>query len=81
MPDSSWQPELDPLSARELEILRHVAEGASDREIAEALFLSLNTIKWHNRQIYSKLGVASRTQAVALVSRKGLLAGGAVPWA
>jgi predicted ATPase/DNA-binding CsgD family transcriptional regulator len=68
-----WQPLLDPLTDRELEILRYVADGSSDREIAEALFLSLNTIKWHNRQIYSKLGVGSRTQAVALVSQAGLL--------
>jgi predicted ATPase/DNA-binding CsgD family transcriptional regulator len=56
-----------------LDILRRVADGRSDREIAEALFLSLNTIKWHNRQIYSKLGVSSRTQAVAVASQEGLL--------
>jgi len=68
-----WQLLVDPLTSRELEILRHIAEGSSDREIAEALFLSLNTIKWHNRQIYSKLGVGSRTQAVALASQEGLL--------
>lgn len=64
---------IDPLTARELEILSHLANGLSDREIAEELFLSLNTVKWHNRQIYSKLGVGSRTQAAALASKEGLL--------
>jgi len=73
MQDDFWQHRVDPLSSRELEILRLVADGSSDREIAEALFLSLNTIKWHNRQIYSKLGVSSRTQAVAMASQAGLM--------
>ena len=73
MQDEFWQHQVDPLSPRELEILRLVADGSSDREIAETLFLSLNTIKWHNRQIYSKLGVSSRTQAVALASQAGLM--------
>ena len=64
---------LDPLTGRELEILRHIAAGLSDHEIAEALFLSLNTIKWHNRQIYSKLDVGNRKQAVARAREEGLL--------
>jgi len=63
----------EPLSRREIEILRSIAQGASDREIAEAFFLSLNTIKWHNRQIYSKLGVANRKQAVEFALQAGLL--------
>lgn len=63
----------DALSRREIEILRYIARGSSDRETAQALFLSLNTIKWHNRQIYSKLGVASRKQAVELALQEGLL--------
>jgi len=79
MQDDYWQHQVDPLSERELEILRLVADGSSDREIAEALFLSLNTIKWHNRQIYSKLGVSSRTQAVALASQAGLMAAQSAP--
>lgn len=73
MQDDFRPPLLEPLTGREQEILRLVADGFSDREISEALFLSLHTIKWHNRQIYSKLGVTSRTQAVALASQKGLL--------
>ena len=73
MHDEIWHPVMDPLTVRELEILRHVADGSSDREIAGALYLSLNTIKWHNRKIYNKLGVSTRTQAVALASQEGLL--------
>jgi predicted ATPase/DNA-binding CsgD family transcriptional regulator len=64
---------LDPLTERELEILRHISAGMSDREIAQGLFLSLNTVKWHNRQIYSKLSVGSRRQAVARAREEGLL--------
>ena len=56
---------LDQLNEREKEILRRLADGLSDQEIADKLFLSLNTVKWYNRQIYSKLGVRSRTQAIA----------------
>lgn len=67
------EPMIDPLGHREAQILRLIADGSSEREIAEGLYLSLNTIKWHNRQIYSKLGVASRTQAVALTTQAGLL--------
>ena len=56
---------LEPLSERELEILRLIEEGCSNREIAQKLVLSLETVKWYNKQIYSKLGVHNRTQAVA----------------
>src|SRR5436309_15447644 len=52
-------------SEREQEILKRLSAGLSDQQIADELFLSLNTIKWYNRQIYSKLGVKSRTQAIA----------------
>ena len=56
---------VEPLSARELEILSHMAENRSNREIADLLVLSLNTVKWYARQIYGKLGVNSRRQAVS----------------
>ena len=46
------------LSDREHEILQRLADGLSDQEIADGLYLSLNTIKWYNRQIYAKLGVS-----------------------
>lgn len=55
----------DRLNKREIEIIEQLANGSSDRQIADGLFLSLNTIKWYNRQIYAKLGVSNRTQAVA----------------
>src|SRR6266700_5033720 len=63
----------DPLNEREKEILQRLSTGLSDQQIANELFLSLNTIKWYNRQIYSKLGVRSRTQAIACVKDLGLL--------
>jgi LuxR family maltose regulon positive regulatory protein len=46
---------VEPLSQRELEILRLVAQGRSNQEIGEQLFLSLNTVKGHNRRIFDKL--------------------------
>jgi LuxR family maltose regulon positive regulatory protein len=63
----------EPLSDREKQILRLIAAGLSDREIAEELYLSVNTIKWHNRQIYDKLGVSRRGQAVARAQELGIL--------
>lgn len=61
------------LSARELEILRHVAEGRSNKEVARALFISEATVKTHLVHIYTKLGADSRTEAVAIARRVGLL--------
>jgi predicted ATPase/DNA-binding CsgD family transcriptional regulator len=64
---------LDPLSTREREILRLLADGLSDAEIARKLVLTVGTVKWYNRQIYSKLGMRNRTLAIAQVQRLGLL--------
>src|SRR5215467_9590640 len=66
----------DLLNEREQEILQRLSTGLSDQQIADELFLSLNTVKWYNRQIYSKLGVKSRTQAVAYAKELGLLENG-----
>ena len=55
----------EPLSERELELLRLVARGYSNRQIAEALFITLGTVKKHLNNIFGKLQVANRTQAVA----------------
>ena len=63
----------DPLSERELEILRLIEGGYTNLEIAQKLVLSLETIKWYNRQIYSKLGAHNRTQAVAIANAAGLM--------
>ncbi|MCC7451011.1 MAG: AAA family ATPase [Anaerolineae bacterium] len=67
-------PSTDLLTGRELEILQLVAAGLSNREIAERLIFSVGTVKWYINQIYSKLQVASRTQAVARARKMGLLA-------
>ena len=64
---------LDPLSAHELKVLRLVAAGMSNREVAEELYLSVNTVKWHLKHIYEKLDVHSRVAAVARAQEIGLL--------
>jgi len=63
----------EPLSERELEVLQLIAQGFSNREIAEQLYLALPTVKGHNRNIYSKLQVSRRTEAVARARELGLL--------
>ncbi|MCP5099609.1 MAG: LuxR family transcriptional regulator [Chloroflexi bacterium] len=70
---SSAQPLIEPLSQRELEVLQLVAQGLSNREISERLFLALSSIKGHNRNIYGKLQVQRRTEAVARARELGLL--------
>ena len=64
---------VEPLSQRELEILRLVAQGLSNQEIGERLVLSLNTVKGHNRRIFDKLQVQRRTEAIARAREFGLL--------
>jgi LuxR family maltose regulon positive regulatory protein len=66
----------EPLSDREMEVLHLIAEGLTNREIATQLFLSPHTIKTHTRNIYGKLDVHSRTQAVARAQALGLLPAG-----
>src|ERR1051326_2488011 len=61
------------LNEREQEIVQRLATGLSDQQIADELFLSLHTVKWYNRKIYSKRGVKSRVQAIACVKDLGLL--------
>jgi LuxR family maltose regulon positive regulatory protein len=58
------QPLTEPLSRRELEVLQLIAQGLSNREICERLFLALDTVKGHNRRIFGKLSVQRRTEAV-----------------
>jgi LuxR family transcriptional regulator, maltose regulon positive regulatory protein len=59
------QPLVEPLTHRELEVLALIAAGLTNREIAERLFLALDTVKGHNRRIFGKLAVKRRTEAVA----------------
>lgn len=65
----------EPLSEREIEILRLAADGCANGEIAIQLSLSLNTIKWYSKRIYEKLGVESRTQAIKRAQTLGLFNG------
>jgi LuxR family maltose regulon positive regulatory protein len=67
------QPLVEPFSERELEIMRSIAAGRSNQEIAEQLFVALSTVKWHVNNIYGKLNVRSRTQAIARAQRLGLI--------
>ena len=55
---------IEPLSPREQEVLRLIAEGLSNQEIGEKLFIALDTVKGHNSRIYGKLGVVNRAQAI-----------------
>ncbi|MHC1770171.1 MAG: LuxR C-terminal-related transcriptional regulator [Flexilinea sp.] len=67
------EPLIEPMSQRELEVLRLIAQGLSNREIGERLFIALDTVKGHNRKIFDKLQVQSRTEAIARARELGLL--------
>ncbi len=75
--DSSYlppaQPLVEPLSQRELEVLQLIAQGLSNHEISERLYLALSTVKGHNQKIFDKLQVQRRTEAVARARELGLL--------
>ncbi len=64
---------LEPLSERELEVLHLIAQGQKNQEIADALLISLNTVRYHTKNLYGKLSVSKRTQAVAKAQELGLL--------
>jgi DNA-binding NarL/FixJ family response regulator len=63
----------DALTARELDVLELVATGRSNREIAAALFISPKTVSVHISRVLDKLDAASRTEAVAIARRRGLV--------
>jgi len=67
------QPLIEPLSRREVEVLHLMAQGLSNQEMCERLFLALDTVKGHNRNIFDKLQVQRRTEAVARARELGLL--------
>jgi DNA-binding NarL/FixJ family response regulator len=66
-------PVVDQLTEREVEVLRHLSTGASNREIAKALFISENTVRNHVRSILEKLHLANRVQAAAYAVREGFV--------
>ena len=73
-PEEKFSSELiEDLTSRELEVLGLIKEGLSNEAIAKQLFLSLGTVKWHTTNIYGKLGVRRRTEAVAQASKLKLI--------
>lgn len=76
---SDFQPQATVLerygiTPRELEVLVQMAQGLSNQEIANKLFVSLNTVKTHSSNVFSKLGVQRRTQAIQRAKELGILA-------
>ena len=63
----------EALTAREIEVLRHVANGNRNRDIAKRLFISEETVKVHVKHIMDKLGASDRTQAVSIALRRGII--------
>jgi len=63
----------DTLSKREIEVLKLMAQGKSNKEIGSALFISEGTVKSHGKAIFAKMNVISRTEAVAEATRRGLI--------
>jgi LuxR family maltose regulon positive regulatory protein len=64
---------VEPLSNREIEVLQYIALGSANQEIAQELIISIYTVKSHARNIFSKLGVKNRTEAVAKARLLGIL--------
>lgn len=71
--DARNQELIEPLSERELEVLRLMTRGMSNKQIAAALIITEHTVKFHIRAILGKLGAANRTEAVTLALQKGLV--------
>jgi predicted ATPase/DNA-binding CsgD family transcriptional regulator len=67
------QPLVEPLTDRELEVLRLIAQGYTNPEIADALVIALGTVKWYASQIFGKMGVSNRTEAAVRGRELGLL--------
>ncbi len=63
----------DVLTEKELQILKRVSDGQSNKKIAAELFISEGTVKFHTNSIYAKLGVASRTAAIKVANARGLV--------
>ncbi|HXV43512.1 MAG TPA: response regulator transcription factor [Anaerolineae bacterium] len=71
--ETKVSPSPNPLSEREREVLRLVAEGLSNQQIADRLFITERTARFHVTSIFNKLGADNRAQAVALATQRGLL--------
>ena len=64
---------VDTLTEREKKLLRHVANGLSNKDLADRLSVSINTVKWHLRNIFEKLQINNRVQAIAIARHLGLI--------
>ena len=64
---------IEPLTARELEVLALLGDGVTNREVADELYVSVGTVKRHTHNIYAKLGVKNRAQAVIRGQEAGLI--------
>ena len=62
-----------PEAAREVEVLRHIAGGNRNKDIAERLFISEETVKVHVKHVMEKLGASDRTEAVSIALRRGII--------
>jgi LuxR family maltose regulon positive regulatory protein len=71
-PPAPCQSLAEPLTAREIEVLRLISQGLSNQEIAGKLVVTLNTVKKHNYSIFQKLGVTNRAQAILAAQEMGL---------
>ncbi|MEL3889079.1 helix-turn-helix transcriptional regulator [Ferrovibrio sp. MS7] len=71
------RPNINPLAARlhirEIQIVRLIGHGLGNREIAERLALSVQTVKWYNKSLFQKLNVANRAEALSVAKAGGLL--------
>jgi DNA-binding NarL/FixJ family response regulator len=71
--DERGKDELEPLSPRELEVLKLIAEGSSSKEIAATLVLSIKTVERHRANILKKLGMRDRVELTRYAIRRGLI--------
>jgi DNA-binding NarL/FixJ family response regulator len=72
-PVDNAEPLIEPLTDREIEVLQLLAQGLANKQIAAELGISEHTVKFHVSGIYTRLGAASRTEAVRLGVRQGLI--------
>jgi DNA-binding NarL/FixJ family response regulator len=63
----------ESLTPREVEVLRHIADGNRNKDVAERLFISEETVKVHVKHVMEKLGASDRTEAVAIAIRRGII--------
>jgi LuxR family maltose regulon positive regulatory protein len=72
-PAKASRPPMQPLSDREKEMLIFLGNGVSNKEMAQKMFVSENTVKFHLKNVYSKLGVANRLQAINMARQLGFI--------